>query len=413
MARLHSFSKMASFASLASLLGTTLAQWPNPEPLVNNSIVAGVRDPSLIKRVSDGKYFLFGTNGNGTVHTADSLHGPWAYQPWGALEVEQTVVAPQVYYIPDEKTYYMYYCGTRGPQSTWWYNANIRVATSETMEAGTWKDFGLVDIPYNNQNVTKYSVGYNILDPSLLIIDPTDPINDELQQRRKRRDGVVSTETQYYLSFGSYESGIFQAVLEDPMRLQRSNKTLASEEYTINHLEWNSTAQHSTEGSFQWAWPVDGSGPVNYYLFFSSGQCCDFKDKPVNDSSDAYKIMVCRSDSPEGPFTDRDGKDCQSENGGTLLLGSHGSVYAPGGQGVMYDENLGGTVLYYHYLPSDPNSETLMPDLNYGDNDAYFGWNNMDWDLEGWPTLVETAKSDVIWPFKREEGQRRAVHKQW
>ena len=44
---------------------------------------------------------------------------------------------------------------------------------------------------------------------------------------------------------------------------------------------------------------------------------------------------------------DRGGRRCD-QSGGTLVLGSHGDVYAPGGQGVVRDGE-GRNVLYYHY----------------------------------------------------------------
>lgn len=46
---------------------------------------------------------------------------------------------------------------------------------------------------------------------------------------------------------------------------------------------------------------------------------------------DEYKIMMCRSTSATGGFVDQSGKSCTS-NGGTILLGSHGTTYGPGGQ---------------------------------------------------------------------------------
>jgi arabinan endo-1,5-alpha-L-arabinosidase len=73
-------------------------------------------------------------------------------------------------------------------------------------------------------------------------------------------------------------------------------------------------------------------------------------------TGEEYKIMICRSDGPSGPFLDQQGRSCLSDNGGTLIYGSQydtdrGIVYAPGGEGVMYDENVdgGSVVLYYHY----------------------------------------------------------------
>ena len=58
--------------------------------------------------------------------------------------------------------------------------------------------------------------------------------------------------------------------------------------------------------------------------------------------------MVCRSESPTGGFVDQNGVDCAA-GGGTPVLESNGDVYAPGGQGVIYDKGQGAVVMYYHY----------------------------------------------------------------
>ena len=65
-------------------------------------------------------------------------------------------------------------------------------------------------------------------------------------------------------------------------------------------------------------------------------------------------------------------------NGGTLLLGSHGDVYAPGGEGVMYDPKLRTPVIYYHYV---------KPSVSYAYDEFFFGWNKLDFS-GGWPKLV-------------------------
>ena len=58
-----------------------------------------------------------------------------------------------------------------------------------------------------------------------------------------------------------------------------------------------------------------------------------------------------RSKSPRGPFIDEAGNDLV-EGGGTVIYGSNGETYAPGGQGVI---RVGETdVLYYHYREFHP-----------------------------------------------------------
>jgi len=68
---------------------------------------------------------------------------------------------------------------------------------------------------------------------------------------------------------------------------------------------------------------------------------------------DRYSIRVGRSKSVGGPFFDKDGTDLR-EGGGTVMYGSVGYVYGPGGQGVLKGYN-GKDVLYFHYGESTTN----------------------------------------------------------
>ena len=120
-----------------------------------------------------------------------------------------------------------------------------------------------------------------------------------------------------------------------------------------------------------------------FYLFFSSGRCCNAPDK-LPPPGDEYKIMVCRSSSPTGPFVDDLDKPCL-ESGGKMVLGSHDDVYGPGGQGILYDEQLGMPVMYYHYM----NHST-----GYRVENVYFGWNRLSFE-SGWPVVVTEEEATV------------------
>ena len=72
---------------------------------------------------------------------------------------------------------------------------------------------------------------------------------------------------------------------------------------------------------------------------------------------------------------DKNGKSCTS-SGGTLVLGSHGVVYGPGGQGV-FDDPTEGSVLYYHYVDTN---------IGYADSQKVLGVNKVDWS-SGWPVV--------------------------
>lgn len=159
---------------------------------------------------------------------------------------------------------------------------------------------------------------------------------------------VLGNGTELYLSFGSYWDDIFQFRMHNTSTVSTGTLTHLAENVTTYDPTKTNVGSNPLEGSYQFAWPINGK--EQYYLFFSSGACC--KNSSVVPLGDEYKVMVCRSSRPTGPFSDRDGKSCLTENGGTMILASHDDVYAPGGQGVMYDEVLESVVLYYHYRGS-------------------------------------------------------------
>lgn len=111
-----------------------------------------------------------------------------------------------------------------------------------------------------------------------------------------------------------------------------------------------------------------------YYMFYSAGTCCGLDtNRPA--AGDEYKIMVCRSTSATSGFVDASGVSC-TNGGGTVVLPSHGTIYAPGGQGVYNDPSLG-WVLYYHYVDTT---------IGYADSQKLLGVNKITW-TNGWPTV--------------------------
>ena len=88
-------------------------------------------------------------------------------------------------------------------------------------------------------------------------------------------------------------------------------------------------------------------------------------------------MLVGRGKSPRGPFFDKEGRDIGMDRAaGTLVLGSHDEVYAPGGQSIYRDPKTGREVISYHYV--------RRSDLG---GDSYLGFNYIDFS-SGWPVLV-------------------------
>lgn len=161
------------------------------------------------------------------------------------------------------------------------------------------------------------------------------------------------------------------------------------------HLAFNSS-NDAMEASCQFEWTVEGK--QWYYLFFSSGRCCNAPSH-LPPAGGEYKVMVCRSESPTGPFIDDTGKPC-TKNGGTMVLGSERDVYGPGGQGVLYDEQLKSPIMYYHYM----NTST-----GYEVEDVYFGWNKLSF-KSGWPVLIgegDEGYNESVKPAAKASGSPR------
>lgn len=314
------------------------ASWPDPEPCTGNC--TWVHDPSVIERASDGTWFRLSTSGNIAIASAPALTGPWTYQgamlPGGtSIQVinGQEIWAPDVSLIGN--TYYTYYAVSKIGLQT----SDIGVATSSSLDPGSWTDHGSIGIPKSSS--------YNLIDPNYFRESSSAPV---------------------YFTFGSAWHDIYQTSLSGTYLSQASGTTPAN-------VAYNSTGSIE-EGSYQFWWQ-NGSDKW-YYLFFSSGACCNTPPS-LAAPGDEYKIMVCRSSSPTGPFSDQAGNNCLTGNGGTLVLGSHGSnVYAPGGQGVLYDPDIGRPVIYYHYV---------NPNIGYDYWQFQFGFNYLDFS-SGWPVIV-------------------------
>ncbi|EJF59885.1 glycoside hydrolase family 43 protein [Dichomitus squalens LYAD-421 SS1] len=328
------FTALTALISCLTLIVGSLAAFPDPLALSGDSFF--VHDPSLVQRVSDGKYFVFTTHNKGGIITATNLAGPWT-SVGSILPNNSTInlAGRDDIWAPDVSlhngVYYAYYSvSTFGSQES-----AIGLATSPSMDPGTWTDLG---------QVFRSTTGdaYNAIDPNLVIDEGGSPV----------------------LTFGSFWSDIFQVDLGSNFQSTTSSPVQVS---------FNSTSPQPEEGSFVWK---HGSF---YYLFFSSGLCCGFSASSLPPAGNEYKVFVGRSSSAHGPFLDASGRDLRN-TGGTLVLASHGNVYAPGGQSIFTDSKSGKDIFVYHYIP-------VNSPVPYSDTYASLGLNAINWS-SGWPVLT-------------------------
>ncbi|KAI5307234.1 hypothetical protein KEM56_002192 [Ascosphaera pollenicola] len=336
---------MKSFKALAfALLGVAFAtDSVAPETDIDSLPPAGrcigdcySHDPSVVQR-DDGAYFKFSTNPGVRITKATDLNGPWSLVGQmipgksrllaDGFEQDENIWAPDCSKVG--ALYYCYYTiSTFGSQKS-----AIGLAVSRTMENGTWVDLGATGVE------SKKGDPFNAIDPNLV------------------KDG-----DQYYLSWGSFWTNIYQ-------RPMQANPTRIASNAEYYHLQYNSTGEHMSEGPFIWP---EGD---YFYFFWSSGRCCKL-DEMHYPTGEEYKIFVCRASTAAGPYYDKQDRPCEMD-GGSILLASHGDMYAPGGQGVFRD-SVRGPVLYYHYSSRQ---------VGLSDAQTTFGWNMLGFQ-NGWPVVL-------------------------
>lgn len=231
------------------------AAYANPGPC--SGVCANAHDPTIIRR-DDGTYFRFSTGNKIAIHTAPALAGPWKYEcamlPSGSsiqLAGNQDLWAPDVSKVGNE--YYVYYTvSTFGGQ-----NSAIGLATSATMNCGTFKDLGTTGIE------SRTGDPYNAIDSQLF------------------RDGNTWQST-----FGSFYSGLYSTNMADPpLKKAGSDRNLA----------FVPAGEHAQEA------PYMVKNGNFWYLFFSAGKCCGY-DASRPAPNEEYKIKVCRSSSSSSGF---------------------------------------------------------------------------------------------------------------
>ena len=146
-----------------------------------------------------------------------------------------------------------------------------------------------------------------------------------------------------YMSFGSGTSGIWIVELNSETgHLSEEASQGWSEDNKAFHRvayrrEGNPRAPTDyIEASYVYRNPENGF----YYLFVDWGQCC-------SGMASTYQIMVGRSKSATGPYSDKTGKDMVNQ-GGSLLLKTEGRFIGPGHAGI-YRHTDGRYAFSFHF----------------------------------------------------------------
>jgi len=314
--RKHALALLAAIA-LTVVAAPYAAAYPLPGRVTGDILV---HDPSVVRR-ADGSYLVAHTGDNIALKTSTdriAFRNAGTVFPGGASWTTAYTGGSRNLWAPDlsyrNGQYYLYYAA-----STFGSNHSaIFLATSPSGNSGTWTNQGLVIESRTSDN-------FNAIDPDL----------------------VVDDQGRWWLSFGSFWSGI-KLIALNPSTGKRADSTIRS-------------IAGRNGGAIE-APNIVKRGSY-YYLFVSFDRCCQ-------GASSTYRVMVGRSTSVTGPYTDRNGT-AMTSSGGTEILAGQGSVHGPGGQDLLADVD--SDVLIYHY---------------YADNgSARLGINLLAVDSAGWPYL--------------------------
>jgi len=304
-------------AVLLALIPSSASAYPNPGRVTGDVVV---HDPTMIRN-SSGRYLLYGTGGGlGYKTSTDRIaftNGGDAFggKPGWWSSYASEAWAPDISYQGGK--YLLYYA-----VSTFGSNKSaIGLATSSTGLPGSWSGQGTV---YTSTT----SSDYNAIDPNLFV------------------DG----DGKWWLSFGSWWTGIKMIQINPATGKQLSSNT------TRYSLASRPTGTKAVEAPYI----VKRGG--YYYLFASYDTCCA-------GTSSTYKVKVGRASGVTGPYYDKNGV-AMTNNGGTPVLESHGSVIGPGGQSIMNDAD--GDLIVYHYYDGNDNGTPKL------------GINLLNWS-SGWP----------------------------
>ena len=177
-----------------------------------------------------------------------------------------------------------------------------------------------------------------------------------------------------WMIFGSHAGGIYSVEL-DPItgKLKDDPENVLIDPETPENMArftlLASRGQESEENAVEAAY-VTRHGD-EYFLFLNFGICCNGVDS-------TYNIRVGRSNSPTGPFTDRNGADLTA-GGGSLVLDSQGEVLGnpdyigPGHAGIFTLDDQ--DYFTFHFYDGSQEGE------------ARFAARQLDWDEQGWPVI--------------------------
>jgi arabinan endo-1,5-alpha-L-arabinosidase len=324
---------------------------PLKPTIAGDGVVESCADPTLIRgQEGEGRWYLYCTsdplndedrNPDGSfrfhlipmLSSADLVHWTYegdafAFRPAYAT-TDAGLWAPEIVYHPETGKYFLYYTVT----DTIAGGSAIGVATAPT-PLGPWIHAGAPVVESHDADCCPGSRRW--------VFDPD----------------VLRTAGPDYIYYGSYFGGIsVRQLSEDGLTSDPATQTNVT---IANKFEGAEVVVH------------DGA----YYLFASATNCC-------NGPQTGYSVFVGRSNSPIGPFVDREGASLLAgRTGGTVVLSMNGNRWVGPGHNTVFQDLAGQWWTIYHAVDvTDPYFEDAV---GFTRRPALL--DSLDW-IDGWPVV--------------------------
>lgn len=322
-------------------------------------LVANCPDPSIIRgQTPDDTYWYLYCTSNPlndddrneagefnyhliTIHRSLDLVN-WTYVGDAFTEQPAWAAAPQGFWAPDIQyfngQYYLYY------------------SSSETVEGGAAIGVAVSESPTGPFMHAPAPVVEPQLAPCC-----TDP--GETRRRWVIDSNIVTDDAtgQRYIYFGSYFGGIGVREL--------SADGLSSDPKTQIEV--------ISDERYEGAYIVKREG--YYYVFVSATNCC-------NGPLTGYSVFAGRSESPLGPFVDRDGVPFTTGRvGGTPVLSMNGNRWVGTGHNSLFTDFAGQDWIVYHAIDRNNPYRGGAPSSAFPEQRPVL-MDPVDW-IDGWPTV--------------------------
>ena len=294
-------------------------------------------DPTVI-RAEDGYYYMYSTesggrnDGMGIYRSADLVSWEWAGQvlhdkfPAWSVKSEYDLWAPEIRRIGER--YVIYYSVAK-----WGETQKCKIGVADAPSpTGPFRDKGEPLITYEETGVD------NCIDPFYW-----------------EEDG------RKYLFWGSFKGVYVTELTDDGMSVRKDSNGEAVLLQKVAGSAFEATCVYKRNGY--------------YYLLASVGSCCE-------GANSTYRVVVGRSESLLGPYTDKDGGRMLDDKYELVLQGDDRWA-GPGHCSQIVTDDAGAEWMVYHaYRKSDPDGGRLLM------------LDRLRWTDDGWPYVTGKTPSE-------------------